>query len=82
MSSFFLSATALLLAFGLSSVCATTNVIVPGAKWNDTSGNSLQAHGGGFLKVGGASSRLEMTGVLIMVSGWKYYLLVWRRQIA
>ncbi|KAF9056450.1 galactan 1,3-beta-galactosidase [Panaeolus papilionaceus] len=27
-------------------------VIVPGATWTDTSGNVIQAHGGGFLKVG------------------------------
>ncbi|KXN81091.1 hypothetical protein AN958_06044 [Leucoagaricus sp. SymC.cos] len=27
-------------------------VIVPGATWTDTSGNDIQAHGGGFLKVG------------------------------
>lgn len=52
MSSFLLSARALLLALGLtSSVWATTNVIVPGAKWTDTSGNSIQAHGAGMLKV-------------------------------
>lgn len=51
MPSFLLFASSLLLSLGLSSVWATTNVIVPGAKWNDTSGNSIQAHGGGFLKV-------------------------------
>ncbi|TDL28900.1 galactan 1,3-beta-galactosidase [Rickenella mellea] len=28
------------------------NVIVPGATWTDTSGNAIQAHGGGILKVG------------------------------
>lgn len=27
-------------------------VIVPGATWTDTSGTVIQAHGGGFLKVG------------------------------
>ena len=27
------------------------NVIVPGAAWKDTSGNSIQAHGAGLLKV-------------------------------
>jgi len=26
--------------------------IVPGATWTDTSGNVIQAHGGGILKVG------------------------------
>ncbi|TFK57697.1 galactan 1,3-beta-galactosidase [Heliocybe sulcata] len=28
------------------------SVIVPGATWTDTSGNAIQAHGGGILKVG------------------------------
>ncbi|PIL23873.1 hypothetical protein GSI_13624 [Ganoderma sinense ZZ0214-1] len=28
------------------------SVIVPGAQWTDTSGNSLQAHGAGIIKVG------------------------------
>ncbi|KAF5338437.1 hypothetical protein D9758_012214 [Tetrapyrgos nigripes] len=31
---------------------AQAAVIVPGATWTDTSGNIIQAHGGGFLKVG------------------------------
>ncbi|KAF8203725.1 Arabinanase/levansucrase/invertase [Pholiota molesta] len=31
---------------------AYSAVIVPGATWTDTSGNTIQAHGGGFLKVG------------------------------
>ncbi|PFH54728.1 carbohydrate-binding module family 35 protein [Amanita thiersii Skay4041] len=31
---------------------ANAAVIVPGATWTDTSGNVIQAHGGGFLKVG------------------------------
>ncbi|KAF8161342.1 Arabinanase/levansucrase/invertase [Crassisporium funariophilum] len=31
---------------------AQAAVIVPGATWTDTSGNVIQAHGGGFLKVG------------------------------
>lgn len=30
---------------------AYSAVIVPGATWTDTSGNTIQAHGGGFLKV-------------------------------
>ena len=25
--------------------------IVPGAPWTDTSGNTIQAHGGGFIQV-------------------------------
>jgi hypothetical protein len=36
------------------TVCAARAlgaVIVSGATWNDTSGNTIQAHGGGFLKV-------------------------------
>ncbi|KAK1215924.1 hypothetical protein PQX77_021453 [Marasmius sp. AFHP31] len=41
----------------ISSLCflvsaARAAVIVPGATWTDTSGNVIQAHGGGFLKVG------------------------------
>ncbi|KAF9258587.1 galactan 1,3-beta-galactosidase [Marasmius fiardii PR-910] len=40
-----------------SSLClllsvAQAAVIVPGATWTDTSGNVIQAHGGGILKVG------------------------------
>ncbi|KAF7319882.1 Galactan 1,3-beta-galactosidase [Mycena kentingensis (nom. inval.)] len=38
----------------LLALCATSAsaaVIVPGAPWVDTAGNSIQAHGGGFLKV-------------------------------
>ncbi|KAF9473188.1 galactan 1,3-beta-galactosidase [Pholiota conissans] len=31
---------------------AYSAVIVPGATWTDTNGNAIQAHGGGFLKVG------------------------------
>jgi len=31
---------------------AQNTLIVPGAAWTDTSGNVIQAHGGGFLKVG------------------------------
>lgn len=31
--------------------CALGAVIVPGATWTDTSGDVIQAHGGGFLKV-------------------------------
>ncbi|KAJ7071396.1 galactan 1,3-beta-galactosidase [Mycena amicta] len=38
-----------LLALWLRTVSAA--VIVPGAPWVDTSGTSIQAHGGGFLKV-------------------------------
>lgn len=39
-----------LLIFVFQSVIGE-NVIVPGATWYDTSGNVIQAHGGGFLKV-------------------------------
>ena len=31
---------------------AQNNVIVSGATWTDTSGNVIQAHGAGMLKVG------------------------------
>ncbi|KAF9454978.1 carbohydrate-binding module family 35 protein [Macrolepiota fuliginosa MF-IS2] len=36
----------------IAASCAFAGVIVPGATWTDTSGNVIQAHGGGFLKVG------------------------------
>ncbi|KAJ7601682.1 galactan 1,3-beta-galactosidase [Mycena polygramma] len=41
-----------LLAISALSLAAQAAVIVPGATWTDTSGNVIQAHGGGFLKVG------------------------------
>ena len=34
-----------------ASVLAQNNLIVPGAAWKDTSGNAIQAHGAGILKV-------------------------------
>ncbi|THH11773.1 hypothetical protein EW145_g443 [Phellinidium pouzarii] len=34
------------------SFVSAENVIVPGAAWTDTSGNIIQAHGAGILKVG------------------------------
>jgi hypothetical protein len=40
-----------LLAIPAISLVAQATVIVPGATWTDTSGNVIQAHGGGFLKV-------------------------------
>lgn len=45
-----------LLAFATiaSSSLSNAAVIVPGATWTDTSGNVIQAHGGGILKVGSA----------------------------
>ncbi|PPQ64764.1 LOW QUALITY PROTEIN: hypothetical protein CVT26_002708 [Gymnopilus dilepis] len=39
-----------MLAFLLLPLLARAAVIVPGATWTDTSGNAIQAHGGGFLK--------------------------------
>ncbi len=42
------------LALVTATICAVHAfgaVIVPGATWTDTSGNVIQAHGGGFLKV-------------------------------
>ncbi|TEB39093.1 galactan 1,3-beta-galactosidase [Coprinellus micaceus] len=43
-----------LLAFAsiASSSLSNAAVIVPGATWTDTSGNVIQAHGGGILKAG------------------------------
>jgi hypothetical protein len=40
-----------LLAVPAFLLAAQAAVIVPGATWTDTSGNVIQAHGGGFLKV-------------------------------
>ncbi|KAH8107144.1 glycosyl hydrolase [Cristinia sonorae] len=40
------------LLFLASCAYAQNNVIVPGATWTDTSGNLIQAHGAGILKVG------------------------------
>ena len=36
---------------GLFSLVSAESVIVPGATWTDTSGNVIQAHGAGILKV-------------------------------
>jgi len=41
-----------LLVFLFLSPLVHAALIVPGAAWTDTSGNVIQAHGGGFLKVG------------------------------
>ena len=35
-----------------ASATALGGLVVPGATWTDTSGNVIQAHGGGILKVG------------------------------
>lgn len=40
------------LVFLLAALAHAESVIVPGAAWTDTSGNVIQAHGGGILKVG------------------------------
>jgi len=68
---------------GLSVAYAA--VIVPGATWTDTSGNIIQAHGGGFLKVCTSTWSLYLSPVLIKSpfwfksKGWIHVLLVWRR---
>ena len=46
----------LLLSALLLPVSAET-VIVPGATWTDSSGNVIQAHGGGILKVLSSSTQ-------------------------
>lgn len=60
----------------LSLVAATfaETVIVSGATWTDTSGNPIQAHGAGILKV--------RAGFVVLIdaaqqhpSGWKHLLL-------
>jgi hypothetical protein len=42
----------LLSLLSLTILATQAAVIVPGATWTDTSGNVIQAHGGGILKVG------------------------------
>ncbi|KAG7090788.1 hypothetical protein E1B28_009872 [Marasmius oreades] len=44
--------TSLVASLCLLLAAAQAAVIVPGATWTDTSGNVIQAHGGGILKVG------------------------------
>ncbi|KAJ7785770.1 Arabinanase/levansucrase/invertase [Mycena metata] len=41
-----------LLAIATLSLVVRATVIVPGATWTDTSGNVIQAHGAGIMKVG------------------------------
>src|SRR5258708_3445637 len=36
----------------LEAYAAVPAAIIPGGSWTDTSGNSLQAHGAGLIKVG------------------------------
>jgi len=54
--------------------CALGAVIVPGATWTDTSGNVIQAHGGGFLKV--RIIHWQFLSVALKQSGWVLVLLV------
>lgn len=51
--SFILFLSLLFCSLGLISASFAASVtITPGASWNDTSGNLIQAHGGGMIKVG------------------------------
>lgn len=56
------------------------NVIVPGAAWTDTSGNLIQAHGGGFLKVSELKNSFDRGKLIdhLVGTGWEHVLLVWR----
>ena len=67
---------------GLSAVRGQS-VIVPGAHWTDTSGNSIQAHGAGIIKVCTISAYecvpIKDSGVCL---GWKHLLLARRGQVA
>ena len=49
----FVLATAVLLTTTTTPAHAAPVEITPGAVWNDTAGQRLQAHGAGMLKVGG-----------------------------
>lgn len=42
----------LVIAISLARWVSTESVIVPGAAWTDTSGNTIQAHGAGIIKAG------------------------------
>ncbi|KAF5311783.1 hypothetical protein D9619_003118 [Psilocybe cf. subviscida] len=65
---------------------ANAAVIVPGATWKDTSGNIIQAHGGGFLKVGSdfywfGEDKVQNSALFKAVSCYKSSDLVsWSRQ--
>lgn len=48
----FMAIALFIVACAVATTCGLAAVIVPGAAWTDTSGNVIQAHGGGFLKVG------------------------------
>lgn len=62
-----------------SAYVAAESVIVSGYLWKDTSGNTIQAHGGGFLTVSVLlTSILCRTNIAI---GRLDLLLVWRRQV-
>ncbi|RDB28978.1 hypothetical protein Hypma_015121 [Hypsizygus marmoreus] len=73
------------LAIGTFSV-AYAAVIVPGATWTDTSGNVIQAHGGGFLKSGSTyywhgEDKVHNSGLFRAVSCYSSSdLVTWTRQ--
>jgi hypothetical protein len=64
--------TSLLSIFASLALAKAGSVIVPGATWTDTSGNVIQAHGGGILKVGILSDR-EFSKLTHAQVGSTYY---------
>ena len=69
------------LAFANAALLSSAAVIVPGATWTDTSGNLIQAHGGGFLKVLSSPS-INSALPTDFYSGELDVVLAWRRQVA
>lgn len=61
------------------SLSAYAGLVVPGAAWTDTSGNVIQAHGGGFLKVTEVVHEILATSKVF--KGRINLLLVRRRQV-
>lgn len=68
----------LLPALSLLLPACAQNQIVSGAAWTDTSGNAIQAHGAGILKVRTLCVRIHV-GTLTMSIGRQHLLLVRRR---
>ena len=64
---------------GLSAVRAQ---IVSGARWTDTSGNPIQAHGAGIIKVSAMHLMLVIEPTYVIAAGWQHLLLGGRRQVA
>ncbi|KAJ2933574.1 hypothetical protein H1R20_g3510, partial [Candolleomyces eurysporus] len=74
----FPKATLFVLAFANAALLSSAAVIVPGATWTDTSGNVIQAHGGGILKV--LNPLLYQWSLLSLTLFQSPDLMTWTRQ--